>query len=311
MSADIVISEFIDEGAISSLSAEFDVVYDPVLVDQPDRLKELVSSARALLVRNRTQVRGDLLAGATRLACVGRLGVGLDNIDVGECGARGISVYPATGANDLSVAEYVITAALVLLRGSWLSTEAMIDGKWPRQQLVGRELAGRTIGIVGYGAIGRQVATRASDLGMSVVGYDPMLGDGDAVWGTTKPMSFEEVLASSDVVTLHVPLNEKTHHLIGKAALDRMRPGAVVINAARGGVVDEGALVAAMEAGRVSGAALDVFENEPLTAEDGSKFAGIANLLLTPHIAGVTDESNVRVSSLIAQKVAQHLRALP
>jgi (S)-sulfolactate dehydrogenase len=216
-------------------------------------------------------------------------------------------VFPATGANDLSVAEYVIANAMLLLRGAYLSTADVAAGKWPRQRLIGRELAGRTMGLVGFGAIAREVAWRAQAMGMSIVAYDPLLEAGHPAWQLARNVSLDGVLDLADVVSLHVPLTDKTRNMIGAAQLAAMRTGAVLINAARGGVVDEAALAEALKSGRLGGAALDVFETEPLTAEAGAKFAGIPNLVLTPHIAGVTDESNVRVSNVIADVVLAHL----
>lgn len=305
--ADIVITEFMDEDAVEGLRADYDVHYAPDLVDRPDDLARLVADARALIVRNRTQVRGDLLSAAERLECVGRLGVGLDNIDIDACAARGLSVFPATGANDLSVAEYVITAALALLRGSWLATDAVIAGEWPRQRLIGRELSAKTMGLIGFGAIARETASRALTLGMSCMATDPFIAENDSIWGPVQPSSLTDLLAEADVVSLHVPLTEETRHLIDADALAAMKPDAVLINASRGGVVDEAALADALRDGRLGGAALDVFETEPLTAQAGAKFKGLGNILLTPHIAGVTDESNVRVSALIATRVRDAL----
>lgn len=304
---DIVITEFMDTAAADRLAGVHDVINDPGLVDRPEDLVRIVAEARALIVRNRTQVRGDLLAAARRLTCVGRLGVGLDNIDVDACEARGIGVFPATGANDLSVAEYVITAALVLLRRSWFATDSVVAGQWPRQASVGRELSGRTIGLVGFGAIGRETAARARALGMTAIAHDPFLPADSPHWALAGNASFDELLATSDVVSLHTPLTPDTRHLVDARALARMKRDAILVNAARGGIVDEGAVVAALRDGKLGGAALDVFENEPVSAESGRAFAGVPNLLLTPHIAGVTEESNVRVSNLIADRVLEHL----
>lgn len=304
---DIVITEFMDETAVASLKARYDTVYDPALVDQAEKLAALVGEARALVVRNRTQVRGAFLASAKKLSCVGRLGVGLDNIDVDACKARHIAVFPATGANDLSVAEYVITAAAMLLRHAYVANEAMLEGKWPRQALAGRELAGKTIGLVGFGSIAREVAWRANAFGMQIVASDPYLEATHPAWTTARNVSLDGLLEIADVVSVHTPLTDQTRNLIDGGALAKMKPQAVLINAARGGIVDEAALAAALKEGRLAGAALDVFATEPLTAEAGEKFKGIANLVLTPHIAGVTEESNSRVSHLIAEKVLAHL----
>ena len=304
---DIVISEFMDEAAVARLKVRHATVYDPALVDKSDELAKLAEEARVLIVRNRTQVRGTLLDGAQKLICVGRLGVGLDNIDVETCRARKVDVYPATGANNLAVAEYVITAALMLLRGAWLSSGSVSSGEWPRQTLIGREMAGKTMGLIGLGAIAREVAWRAGAFGMNIVAHDPNLLADDPAWQVIRNVSLDGLFEIADVVSLHVPLTDATRGMVNRERLGRMKPDAVLINAARGGVVDEAALAEALRAGRLGGAALDVFENEPLSKEAGAKFAGIPNLLLTPHIAGVTDESNVRVSDLIADLVLARL----
>ena len=304
---DIVISEFMDETAVARLSRDHETLYDPELVDKPAALARAVASARSLIVRNRTEVRGALLDAGALLACVGRLGVGLDNIDVETCQARSISVYPATGANDLAVAEYVIAAAMSLLRGAYDSRAAVAAGAWPRQALVGRELSGKTMGLVGYGAIARETARRAVALGMRVVAVDPFLAPDAPDWGDTGQLGIDDLLSEADVVSLHVPLTAGTRHMISAETLARMKPDAVLINAARGGIVDETALAEALHANRLGGAALDVFEVEPLTEERGGMFEGLTNLILTPHVAGVTAESNVRVSHLIADKVLYHL----
>lgn len=304
---DIVISEFMDEAAVGRLQARHATLYNPTLVDRRGDLVVALREAKALIVRNRTQVGADLLDMARNLKCVGRLGVGLDNIDVAACKARNIAVFPATGANDLSVAEYVITAAMLLLRGAWLSSAEVASGGWPRQKLIGRELAGRTMGLVGFGAIAREVGWRASALGMNIVAHDPYLLASDPAWKMVRNLSLDGLLENADVVSVHVPLTDATRSMIGARQLSLMKPDAVLVNAARGGVVDEAALAEALRTGRLGGAALDVFAEEPVTAESGAKFAGIQNLILTPHIAGVTQESNVRVSDLIANLVLAHL----
>jgi len=303
----VVITEFMDEPAVDTLSARLPTHYDPGLADAQERIPALLADATALIVRNRTQVTAALLEAAPKLKCVGRLGVGLDNIDLEACKDRNVAVFPATGANNLSVAEYVLSTAMLLLRGAYQSTAAMIGGHWPRQALIGRELSGHVMGLVGFGAIAREVAMRAQMLGMEVVAYDPYCPANDPAWQLARNVSLEGVLDLADVISLHTPLNEGTRHLINAQTLARMKSSAVVINAARGGVIDETALAAALHAGNLAGAALDVFETEPLTAEAAQKFDGLPNLVLTPHIAGVTEESNVRVSALIAETVLSHL----
>ena len=308
MSKRIVISEFMDAPAVELLAARFEVDYRPKLVDDAAALAAALPGAEGWIVRNRTQVRGALLGAAKALRVVGRLGVGLDNIDVAACESRGIQVIPATGANAESVAEYVLTAALVLLRGAYFSTRAVEAGTWPRQTLSqGREAAGKTVGIVGFGSIGRLTARKAAAIGMKVVGYDPYIGAGDPAWANTNTerRELDALLAESDVVSLHLPLTDSTRGLLGRERLARMKRDAVLVNTARGGIIDEAALAAMLREGKLGGAALDVFDSEPLAA--GSPLAGAPRLLLTPHIAGVTVESNERVSSLIADRVAEAL----
>jgi (S)-sulfolactate dehydrogenase len=308
---DIVIPEFMDEAAITEGLKEFDVLYAADLVDRPDDLAAAVREARGLIVRNRTQVRGALLEAAQALKVIGRLGVGLDNIDVEACTARGIAVFPATGANDVSVAEYVVATAMMLLRGAYLSSQDVLAGAWPRNRLMGREISGKRLGLIGFGSIARETAKRAAALDMAVTAFDPFVPPEHPSWnqpyGRVVRLGFDELIATADVVSLHVPLTAETRNLIAAEALSRMKQGAILINAARGGVVDEAALAEALRAGRLGGAALDVFDEEPLSPERAAVFAGCPNLILTPHIAGVTVESNIRVSWVTVENVRRHL----
>jgi (S)-sulfolactate dehydrogenase len=307
----VIISEFMDEAAIASELAGFDVLYDAGLVDQPEALAAALDGADALIVRNRTQVRGALLSAARDLKVIGRLGVGLDNIDVAACRDRNIAVYPATGANDVAVAEYVVATAMLLLRGAYAATDRVAAGTWPRNALMGREISGKRLGLVGFGAIARETAQRAAALGMVITAHDPFVADTDPAWnpayGPVQRKALDALIAESDVLSLHVPLTDATRGLIDAAALARMPKGAILINAARGGVVDELAVAESLRAGHLGGAALDVFDREPLDAQAGVVFADVPNLILTPHIAGVTQESNVRVSAVTARAVRRHL----
>lgn len=300
----IIISEFMDTAAVAQLQNDFDVVYDPALVDKPDELHAAVADAQGLIVRNRTQVSAQLLAAAPALKVVGRLGVGLDNIDMKACADRDIKVIPATGANSRAVAEYVIASAMMLLRGGFLSTADVARGDWPRARLSeGRECGEKILGLVGFGGIGRLTASLAQGLGFTVVAYDPGIPGSAPVWAETgvRQLSLDDLLAQAHVVSLHVPLIESTRNLFDATTLAKMRTDAVLINTARGGIVDESALADALRAGRLGGAALDVFGQEPL--KTGNAFADVPNLILTPHIAGVTAESNQRVSQMIADEV--------
>lgn len=305
----IVITEFMDEAAVASLRAAFRVVYDPTLVDNAARLMAEVPDAAALIVRNRTQVRGELLVACAQATVIGRLGVGLDNIDVTACEARGMQVIPATGANALAVAEYVIGTAMVLLRGVYLSSDRVASGQWPRAALSnGREISGTCLGLIGFGGIGRLTARLAQGLGMTVIAHDPVLPSESLVWAQTgvRCASFDELNATADVISLHVPLTPSTANMLSAERILQMKPGAVVINTSRGGIADEAAVAAALREGRLGGAAFDVFASEPLGAS--TAWEGCPNVILTPHVAGVTAESNVRVSTLIAAAVARALK---
>lgn len=306
----IVITEFMDEAAVASLRPSFNVIYDPRLVDDVARLMAEVLDADAVIVRNRTQIRGELLAACAKATVIGRLGVGLDNIDVSACEARGMQVIPATGANALAVAEYVIGTAMVLLRGAYLSSHAVASGKWPRAALSnGREISGTCLGLVGFGGIGRLTARLAQGLGVRVIAHDPMVPVDSAVWAETAVTcsTFGELISKADVISLHVPLTPETASMLSAARIAQMKRGAIVINTSRGGIVDEAAVAAALREGYLGGAAFDVFEPEPLGP--GNVWEGCPNAILTPHVAGVTAESNVRVSTMIAAAVASALKA--
>lgn len=304
----IVISEFMDEAAVASLRPRFDVDYAPELVDDRRSLIARLAGAQALIVRNRTQVDAELLARAPALRVVGRLGVGLDNIDMAACKSRGITVFPATGANALAVAEYVIMAAMLLLRGILPASAQVAAGRWPRAAFSnGREAAGKTLGLIGFGDIGRLTASLAAGIGMNVVATDPAVAPDSPVWRDRKvrAVALEALLAEADVVSLHVPLTTGTRGLLDAARIGLMKPDAVLINTSRGGVVDEAALAQALREGRLAGAALDVFQEEPLPA--GSPLADVPNLILTPHVGGLTREANQRVSSMVAERVSRFL----
>ena len=304
----IVISEFMDAAAVDSLRASFATHYDPTLVDAPERLRALLPHARALIVRNRTQVDTALLAAAPKLEVLGRLGVGLDNIDLDACRQRDIAVFPATGANARAVAEYVIATSLLGLRGVYGSSAEVAAGLWPRPALSeGREAGGKTLGLVGFGDIGQLTARLARALDLRVVAHDPAYPDNAPLWSAhnVQPLDLASLLAQADVVSLHLPLTAATRGLFGRENLARMKPGAILINTARGGIVDQMALAEALRSGHLAGAAFDVFDKEPLPA--GSPLADLSNVWLTPHIAGLSAEANGRVGTLIAERVAAAL----
>ena len=309
MNADIVITEFLDSEAAGFLDQSFAVFRDDQLAFDPERLRQQVKEARALIVRNRTQVDKALLDAAPKLSVIGRLGVGLDNIDTAACAQRDIKVIPAHGANSDSVAEYAITAILVMMRPVWQVSQTMLDGGFPRQELGhGREIGGKTLGLIGFGGIGRNVAKRAAALGMTLAAYDPAFTPEPGL--DVSPMPFADCLAASDAISLHMPLTDTTRSMINAETLAMMRPGAVLVNTARGGIVDHDALAASLRSGHLGGATLDVFENEPTTPASLAMFSDLSNIWLTPHIAGVTVEATQRVSWMTVKAVADHLNAL-
>jgi len=306
----IVISESMDAQSVDALRARCRVVYDPTLVDDAPRLLAAARDCDALIVRNRTQVRGALLAVLGQARVIGRLGVGLDNIDVPACQARGMRVIAATGANAAAVAEYVLAAAFILLRGVWHSSAAVAAGQWPRAQLSGgREIGGKTLGLVGFGSIGQRTARLAQAVGMQVIAYDPAIAADAPLWqesGVAR-CALDALLAQADVVSLHLPLVAETENLFCETRLARMKPGAILVNAARGGICDEAAVARLLRGGHLGGAAFDVFADEPLGKD--CVWANCPNALLTPHVAGITVESNTRVSTLIAREVLAALEA--
>ena len=306
----ILISEFITSQALETLRSKHSVVYEPELYKDRAALIAATQNVEALIVRNLTQVNEEVLVKAARLKVVGRLGVGLENIELPACAKRNIKVIPATGANAESVAEYVIGAAIALTRGFIPATISTLKGEWPRPRFSAyHEFLGKTIGIVGFGSIGRIVAKKANAFGLKCLAYDPVLSGNEVVLeGIKVPLvSLNALLSQSDAVTLHLPFLPETKGLFNLDILSQMKAGACLINTARGGIVDEFALAECLRSGHLGGAALDVFSAEP--AKDLSHLVGIENLILTPHIAGVTHESNERVSQMIADEVNLFLGA--
>lgn len=305
----IIIPESILPDSLERLRAMHEVHFDPALVGDHKRLIAAARDADAIIVRRLTQVRGELLDAMVRCKVVGRLGVGLDNIDVEACKARNILVIPAIGANARSVAEYVVATAMILVRRAYFSTADVVAGKWPKEALnQGREVLGLTMGIVGLGSIGRTTAELARNLGMRVVTCDS--GSGNAGRPDTdgfERLSLTQLLQVSDVVSLHTPLTSQTAGMLDAKAIAAMKPGAILINAARGGIVDHGALVNALREGHLGGAAIDAFEDEPLGPSP--HYDGVPNLILTPHIAGVTLDSEHRVNKMVVDKVLEALDA--
>jgi len=305
--ANVLITEFMEEAQIERLSKIHNVTYNPELYKNSELLLEEAHEVHALIVRNKTNVDKKLLNSMGCLKIIGRLGVGLDNINIDYCKIKNVPVVIAEGANARSVSEYVIMGLFTLFRGIRTSTEDVLNKKWDRNKHTGSEINGKTLGIIGIGTIGQIVAKNAGELGMNLIGNDIELSEDDEIWGklNIKYRSFEEVISQSDAITIHVPLTKKSYNLFSEKEFRNMPKGSFIINSSRGGIVNEKDMVKFLKNGHLGGAMLDVFENEPIN--NASIFSGIENLILTPHIAGLTCESNIRVSQTITDKILKYL----
>lgn len=285
----------------------WEVVYDPGLWKDRERLLEELRLANAVIVRNQTRVDAELISGGHRLKVIGRLGVGLDNIDLQTAAENGIPVVFGKNANATSVAEYVISGIFALSRLLNEAAESVRAGEWNRKQFTGTEIAGKTLGLIGVGEIGHRVAARARALGMQVCGYDPYVLPFDYPVTETgiELADLDQALARSDFISLHVPLTPHTRGMMNWDAFRKMKRSAVLINSARGGIVNEADLNEALESGWIAGAMLDVLEQEPPQA-DHPLFRR-TNCLITPHIAGLTEESQARTARLVSAEVINEL----
>lgn len=270
----------------------------------PQELKELLPGCDAWLVRSGTRVTADLIEAAPDLKVIGRAGVGVDNIDIEAATARGIVVMNTPFGNTLSVAEHTIALMLALARHVPEGTASLRQGKWLRKELKGVEVSGKTLGIVGLGRIGREVASRAQAMGMRIVAYDPFISADVAKGLGIDLMDLEEVYPRADFLTVHVPLTPKTEGLIDEEAFALMKPGVRILNVARGGVIDEAALLGAITSGTVAGAALDVFAKEPPT---DNPLLARPEVIATPHLGASTHEASIRVGVQVAEQVVGYL----
>jgi D-3-phosphoglycerate dehydrogenase len=270
---------------------------------------ESLSESDALIVRGRTKVTAEVIRSAgPRLKVVGRAGVGVDNIDLESARARGITVVNAPEAATVAVAELTLGLMLALARQIPTADAGLRRAEWRKAELHGSELSGKTLGIIGVGRIGAAVASRAGAFGMRVLGHDPLLSDGELQRRGTEPLSFDALLAESDYVCLHLPLTDETRGLIGRETLQRFKPGARLISAARGGIIDEAALLEALESGHLAGAGLDVYAEEP---PGELPLRRHPNVVLTPHIGAQTQEAQSKAALDIAGEVLAALRGEP
>jgi len=304
MAMKVLICEPIAEEGIARLCAEPELEVDVWEGLQPDELRGVASAYHGVIVRSKTEVTAELLAAAPGLKIVGRAGTGVDNIDLGACTERGVVVVNTPGGNSVSVAELVIGLVIACSRKITRADQLLKQGEWAKKQLKGHELNGKTLGIVGLGRIGRELAMRALPFGLKVLGHDPFVAKGALDDQGVELVDLPELLRRSHIVSLHVPRTDKTAGLIDADALASMREGAILINAARGGIVDERALLAALDSGHVAAAALDAFESEP---EPMREIVTHERVIATPHIGASTFEAQEQVGYHVAGYVADYL----
>lgn len=308
--ADILISENIRGSAIDSLSKRFEVVTMPDLWRDPVSLTRHLDGVRALIVRNQTQITPELLEGAKNLKVIGRAGVGLDNVDLAACRKAGITVTSTPEQNAISVAELAMGLMISLAREIATADADTKHGNWNRQRFHGTELYGKTLGIVGAGKIGILTAHRARAFGMNILAYDPFVSRDNVFLAdlSAELVSLEELLKRSDFVSSHLPSTPQTAGLLNAAAFAQMKPAAYFINTSRGEVVDEAALLDALQSRKIAGAALDVRQTEPPAIGALEK---LPNVLLMPHIAALTHEAQARVTNAICEDVVRVLEGRP
>ncbi|HEX4122656.1 MAG TPA: hydroxyacid dehydrogenase [Verrucomicrobiae bacterium] len=308
---DILISEELDAPSIRRLCDKYKVVSDGALWKDPAKLKQAIAEARTIMVRNQTQLTADVLGAAPKLIGIGRVGVGLDNIDMAAANGKGIVVIAPLDANATSVAELAFGFILALARRIPRADRSTKSGGWDRKNCTGAEVDGKTVAICGFGRIGRKVAMYARAFGMKAIAYDPFVKqDSPALLetGATLAGSLEEALAAADFISVHSPLTPETRHMFNRSLLAKVKPGACLINTARGGVVDEAALTEALRSGHLGGAALDVREKEPPVLGELEK---MENVILAPHIAAFTLEAQTRTYEAVAGDIDRLLSGEP
>ena len=303
----ILITEFMNEISLQNLKKNFEVHYDEKLCDQTEKLNQIIKDFNGLIVRNKTKVTKSLLDKTDNLKFIGRLGVGLDNIDTEYCKVKKIIVQPATGMNADSVVEYVVSSSLSLIKKIPLFNNGTIKGEWPRTNIKSEEINGKTLGLIGYGSIGRKVSKYCLNLGLNIIAYDPYLKD-QINEKNVKLVQLNQIYELSDIISLHLPLTEETKNLINKVSFSKMKQKPIIINTSRGSVVNENDLIEAYNNNLISGFALDVFEHEPIKDSLYNKISKNMNCILTPHISGVTTQSNERVCNFIAHKTVEFFK---
>jgi len=305
MAYNVLATDKVSADGLSALHEDdrFDVIH--VDDSSSEAFLERLKVCDALVVRSATEVGSEMIDKASELKAIGRAGVGIDNVDLDAATARGIAVFNSPGGNTIAAAEMTMALMLSLIRKIPAAEQSVRDGKWDRAVFKGNELKGRTLGLIGAGRIGGEVATRCQAFGMDCIVYDPYLTQDRAEAINVRLVDLDNILDNADVISIHVPLTDETRGLLDGEAFSRMRNGVFVINASRGGVIDEPALADALKSGEIAGAALDVYEQEPLP--DDSPLRDVPNLVLTPHLAGSTAEAQVAVAREIAVTIMRRL----
>lgn len=299
----ILVTDGLAEEAVKMLEeAGHEVVLEEA---SPERLLEMIGDFDGLIVRSRTKVRSDALEKASRMKVIGRAGIGVDNIDINDAKGRGIKVVNAPMGSTLSVAELAFGHMLAHARGIVKGTIGIKNQQWLKKQLKGMELDGKTVGIIGCGRIGQALAHRCQAFGMNTIGFDPYLPKEVADKVGIELVELDELYRRSDLISLHVALTPETRHMISTKELEMMKNGAILVNCARGGVVDEEALYHALHEGKLGGAALDVFETEPPGA---LKLAELDNVTLTPHIGANTRDAQLKAGVMVSEQVLMALK---
>jgi len=301
--AKILITEFINQSSLENLNKKFDVKYDEKLCENEKQLITMIKDYEGLIVRNKTQVNSNILKNALKLKFIGRLGVGLDNIDTEYCKNKNIHVQPATGMNADSVAEYVVSSSMSLIKKIPMFHNGTIKGEWPRTTIKSLEIKQKNLGIIGFGIIGKKVAEYSSKNGLNILAYDPYVKEINDKEINIKSSSLKEIYEKSDIISVHLPLTDETKNMVNKSSFAQMKNKPIIINTSRGGIINESDLIEAYHKNIISGFALDVFENEPIESKFYHKIKPGMNCILTPHISGVTTESNIRVSDFIVKKI--------
>jgi len=272
----------------------------------PEELKAIIPEYDGLVIRSATKVREDIIEAATRLKVIGRAGIGLDNVDIPAASQKGIVVMNAPDGNATTAAEHAIAMIMSLARNIPQATASMKTGKWEKKSFMGREVTGKTLGIVGIGRIGSIVAGRAQGLRMKVIAYDPYMPAELVEKIGVELVDLQELAARSDFVSVHTPLTKDTHHILSTEFFSNMKKGAMFVDCARGGVLDEEALYEALSTGKIAGAALDVFEKEPTSLET-TPLLGLHHFICTPHLGASTSEAQENVASAIAEQMSDYL----